>query len=37
MKESKRKSENTSRQMKMETQHSEIYGIQQKKFEEGSL
>ena len=30
MKKSKRKSENTLRQMKMETEHSKICGIQQK-------
>ena len=29
---SKRKSENTSRQMKMKTQFFEIYGMQQKQF-----
>ena len=32
----KRKSENTSRQTKMETQLFKIYGIQQKQFEVGS-
>ena len=36
MKKSKRKSENTLRQMNMETQHSKIYRMQQKNFQEGS-
>ena len=31
---SKRKSENTQRQMKLETQLSKIYGMQQKQFQE---
>ena len=32
MKKSKRKSENTLRSMKMKTQHSKIYEMQQKQF-----
>ena len=32
MKKSERKSENTWRQMKMETQLSKIYGMKQKQF-----
>ena len=34
MEKSKRKSKNTSRQMKMETRLSKIYGMQQKQFKE---
>ena len=34
MKKSKRKSENTLRQMKMHTQHAKTYGMQQKQFQE---
>ena len=37
MNESKRKSENSMRQVKMEIQHSKIYVIQQKQFYEESL
>ena len=37
MKKRKRKSERTLRQMKIKTQHTKTYGMQQKQFQEGSL